>query len=108
DVNTVSWYAAEDADMTLRLKEIFEPRLKKEELESIFYDIEMPLIEVLACMERFGVKLDVSLLEKLSDQAAKEIIELEKDIYELAGEEFNIGSPKQLQQILFVKLNLTS
>lgn len=108
DVNTVSWYAGEDADITLRLKEIFEPRLKKEELESIFYDIEMPLVEVLACMERFGVKLDVGLLEKLSDKAAKEITQLEKDIYKLAGEEFNIGSPKQLQQILFVKLNLTS
>jgi DNA polymerase I len=108
DVETVSWYACEDVDMTLRLKEIFEPRLKKEELETIFYDIEMPLVEVLACMERFGVKLDVGLLEKLSDQAAKEIAELEKEIYTLAGEEFNIGSPKQLQQILFVKLNLTS
>lgn len=108
DVEKVSWYAAEDADITLRLKEIFEPRLKKEELERIFYDIEMPLIEVLACMERFGVKLDVGLLEKLSDQAATEIIQLEKDIYKLAGEEFNIGSPKQLQQILFTKLNLTS
>jgi DNA polymerase-1 len=108
EVEKVSWYAAEDADITLRLKEIFEDRLKKEELESIFNDIEMPLIEVLACMERFGVKLDVGLLEKLSDQAEKEINQLVIDIYELAGEEFNIGSPKQLQQILFTKLNLTS
>jgi DNA polymerase I len=108
DVETVSWYACEDVDITLRLKEIFEERLKKEELESIFNDIEMPLIPVLACMERFGVKLDIGLLEKLSDQANTEIKQLEIDIYELAGEEFNIGSPKQLQQILFVKLNLTS
>ncbi|HEX3099400.1 MAG TPA: DNA polymerase I [Patescibacteria group bacterium] len=108
DVEKVSWYAAEDADMTLRLKEIFEPRLKADGLEKIFHDIEMPLVEVLACMERFGVKLDVGLLEKLADQAEKEIAQLEKDIYKLAGEEFNIGSPKQLQEILFTKLNLTS
>lgn len=108
DVNTVSWYACEDVDMTLRLKEIFEPRLKKEELEKIFYDIEMPLIRVLASMERFGIRLDVGLLEKLSEQAKGEIKELETKIYDLAGQEFNIGSPKQLQEILYVKLNLTS
>lgn len=108
DVEKVSWYAAEDADMTLRLKEIFESRLKEDDLEKIFHDIEMPLVEVLACMERFGVKLDVGLLEKLADQAEKEIAQLQKDIYKLAGEEFNIGSPKQLQEILFTKLNLTS
>ncbi len=108
DVEKVSWYAAEDADMTLRLKEIFAPQLKAEGLEKIFHDIEMPLVEVLACMERFGVKLDIGLLEKLSVQAQKEITQLEKDIYKLAGEEFNIGSPKQLQEILFTKLNLTS
>ncbi len=108
DLEKVSWYAAEDADMTLRLKEIFEPEIKKLELEKIFYDIEMPLIEVLASMERFGVKLDVGLLEELSERAEKEILQLEKDIYKLAGEEFNIGSPKQLQEILFEKLALTS
>lgn len=108
DVEKVSWYACEDVDMTLRLKEIFEPLIKKEKLEGVFYDIEMPLIEVLACMERFGIKLDVDLLKKLSEQAAEEIVELERDIYKLAGVEFNIGSPKQLQEILFVKLNLTS
>ncbi len=108
DVKKVSWYAAEDADMTLRLKEIFEPLLKKEKLEKIFYDIEMPLVEVLAGMERWGIKLDVDFLKKLSYQAAEEIKELETDIYKLAGGEFNIGSPKQLQEILFVKLNLTS
>ncbi len=108
DVQKVSWYAAEDADMTFRLKEIFEPLLKKEELEKVFHDIDMPLIPVLAKMEHTGIKLDVDLLAKLSVQAADEIVELERDIYKLAGEEFNIGSPKQLQDILFVKLNLTS
>lgn len=108
EVEKVSWYACEDVDMTLRLKEIFEPLINKEKLEKIFYEIEMPLIEVLACMERFGIKLDVKLLAKLSDQAADEIVELERDIYKLAGEEFNIASPKQLQEILFTKLGLTS
>lgn len=108
DVNTVSWYACEDVDMTLRLKEVFEPQLKKEKLEEVFRTIEMPLVQVLACMERFGVKVDVGLLEKLSEQAQGEIKQLEKDIYYLAGEEFNIGSPKQLQEILFTKLKLTA
>lgn len=108
DVETVSWYACEDVDMTLRLKEIFEPQLKAEGLEDVFRNIEMPLVQVLGCMERFGVKIDVGLLEKLSDQAQKEIAQLEKDIYYLAGEEFNIGSPKQLQEILYSKLKLTA
>ncbi len=108
DVEKVSWYAAEDADMALRLKAVFEPLIKELKLEQIFYDIEMPLIEVLACMERFGVKLDIGLLEELSERAQMEIKQLEIDIYELAGEEFNIGSPKQLQEILFTKMALTS
>lgn len=108
DVETVSWYACEDVDMTLRLKEVFEPQLKKENLEDVFRNIEMPLVQILACMERFGVKVDVGLLEKLSEQAQGEIAQLEKDIYYLAGEEFNIGSPKQLQEILFNKLKLTA
>ncbi len=108
DLEKVSWYAAEDADITFRLKEIFEPLLKKEELEGVFYDIEMPLIPILAQMERNGIKLDSELLGELSDRAEKEIKQLEKDIYKLAGEEFNIGSPKQLSEILYVKLGLTS
>lgn len=108
DVNTVSWYACEDVDMTLRLKEVFASRLKEEGLEEVFRNIEMPLVEVLGCMERFGVKVDVGLLEKLSEQAQEEIKQLETDIYYLAGEEFNIGSPKQLQEILYSKLKLTA
>lgn len=107
-VETVSWYACEDADFTIRLKEVFAPQLKAEGLEEVFNNIEMPLIQVLASMERFGVKVDVGLLEKLSDQAQTEISLLEKDIYKLAGEEFNIGSPKQLQEILYSKLKLTA
>lgn len=107
-VETVSWYACEDADLTLRLKEVFQPQIKAEGLEEVFHNIEMPLVQVLASMERFGVKVDVSLLEKLSEQAQTEIKLLEKDIYYLAGEEFNIGSPKQLQEILYSKLKLTA
>lgn len=107
-VEKVSWYACEDADITLRLKEIFEKQLKTEELLQIFEDIEMPLIPVLATMERAGIKLDSKLLEKLSEQVEKDLQKLEKAIYKHAGEEFNIGSPKQLQEILYTKLNLTS
>ena len=108
EVEKASWYAAEDADITFRLKEIFEPLLKKEELEAVFNDIEMPLIPVLAKMERWGIKLDSDLLAELSKRAEKEIAQLEKDIYKLAGTEFNIGSPKQLSEILYTKLNLTA
>lgn len=108
DVQKVSWYASEDADITLRLKEIFAPLLKQEGLEKIFYNIEMPLIPVLARMERNGIKLDKLVLKKLSEKAEHEINELEEDIHKLAGEEFNINSPKQLGQVLFEKLGLTS
>ncbi len=107
-VEKVSWYAAEDADITWRLKEIFEPELKKEKLDEVFREIEMPLIPVLARMERWGVQLDVDILNKLSQDAEKQIHALVKEIYKLAGEEFNIGSPKQMQEILYVKLNLTA
>ncbi|MDQ3018935.1 MAG: DNA polymerase I, partial [bacterium] len=107
-VEKVSWYACEDADITWRLKEIFEKELKEEDLEKIFNDIEMPLIEVLGGMERWGIKLDKDLMGKLSVEAEKQIYVLEKEIYTDAGEEFNIGSPKQMQEILYGKLNLTS
>lgn len=104
----VSWYAAEDADITWQLKGIFEPRLKKEKLDSVFADVEMPLIPVLARMERWGIVLDTKLVAELSGKAEKQIAILEKEIKELAGEDFNIASPKQLQEILYVKLGLTS
>lgn len=108
DPEKVSWYAAEDADATLCLKQIYEPRLKEEGLEDIFYNIEMPLIEVLASMERWGIKVDAGLLNSLSSEAEKTINALEKDIYKLSGEEFNIGSPKQMKEVLFEKLRLYS
>ncbi len=105
-VEKVSWYSAEDADMTLRLKNIYEPQLKEEGLNKIFYDIEMPLIEVLADMERNGIKVDVKFLNKLSGEAEISIKNLEQDIYKLAGQEFNLNSPKQLKEVLFEKLKL--
>ena len=102
----VSWYCCEDVDMTLRLKEIFEPRLKEEKLDNVFHDIEMPLMEVLAYMELNGIKINVNFLKQLSAEAEIDIKQLEKDIYKLAGEEFNINSPLQLKKILFEKLKL--
>jgi len=105
-VEKVSLYACEDADITFRLAKIYEPQLKQEKLVEIFDEIEMPLIPVLANMERNGISLDVALLEKLSLQAQKLIHALEKEIYRLTGEEFNIKSPKQLKEVLFDKLGL--
>ena len=102
----VSWYCCEDVDMTLRLKSLYEPRLKKERLEKVFTEIEMPLVDVLAGVELNGIKLDVKMLKRLSGEAEIEIKELEKKIYKLAGEEFNINSPIQLKKILFEKLKL--
>lgn len=107
-VEKVSWYAAEDVDMTLRLYEVFLPRLQEEGLESIYKNIELPLIPVLAGMERAGIKLNAGLLNKLAGEAEIEIKGLEKKIHKLAGEEFNINSPKQLKVILFEKLGLSS
>jgi DNA polymerase-1 len=106
DPEKVSWYASEDADITLRLYELYHKALKKEGLEKIFYDIEMPLIPVLASMETCGIKLDSSLLEKLGKETDKTLKSLVKEIHTLAGEEFNLNSPIQLREILFVKLGL--
>jgi DNA polymerase-1 len=105
-IESATRYAGEDAAVTLKLKHILEPAIKKEGLERLFYDVEMPLIEVLADMEIAGIKLDVSLMRDLSQELERELSGLEKRIYFLAGEEFNINSPKQLQEILFDKLGL--
>ena len=102
----VSWYCCEDVDMTLRLKELFEPQLKTEGLEKVFYNIEMPLVEVLASMELNGIKLDSKFLNKLSAEAEIDIKELESKIYKLTGEEFNLNSPKQMKEVLFEKMKL--
>ena len=99
-------YAAEDADITFQLYEKFAPQLKKENLESLFYDVEMPLMKVLAKMELAGVALDTDWLSKESLDLENDLRELEKKIFALSREEFNINSPKQLGDILFAKLHL--
>jgi len=102
----IAEYAAEDADVTLKLKNYFAPELKKEGLESLFFDIEMPLIYVLAEMEETGVKLDTVALKQSSDVLTGELNKLEKDIHELAGVKFNINSTKQVGEILFERLKI--
>ncbi len=99
-------YAAEDADITFQLYEKFAPQLKKENLESLFYNVEMPLMKVLAKMELAGVALDTDWLSKESLDLENDLRELEKKIFALSREEFNINSPKQLGDILFAKLHL--
>ena len=99
-------YAAEDADITLRLKNKLEPELKKFDCEKLFYEIEMPLMPVLAEMEMNGVCLDTVSLAETSKQFTNRMNEIEARIYELAGETFNIASPKQVGEILFEKLKI--
>ncbi len=106
DPAKVSWYCCEDVDMTLRLKELFAPKLKEEGLEKVFNEIEIPLIEVLANMEQNGIKVDAKFLNRLSAEAEIDIKELESEIYKLSGEEFNINSPKQMKEVLFEKMGL--
>lgn len=105
-VEKVKEYAVEDADITLQLKQHFTPELASAGTDKLFNDIEMPLLEVLAAMEIEGINLDEEFLNSLSGDLNTDIEQLEKDIYEAAGEEFNIGSPKQLGIILFEKLKL--
>lgn len=107
DPEKVSWYASEDADITMRLLYLLEPQLKKEGVEKIYKNIEVPLIKVLARMERFGIKVNIELLNHLSKTAEKQITLLEKSIHKLAGVEFNIASPKQLKEVLFEKMKIT-
>ena len=99
-------YAAEDADITLRLKNRLEPELKKFECEDLFYNIEMPLMPVLAEMEMNGVRLDTKSLKETSTILTNRVLEIEQRIYELAGGQFNIASPKQVGEILFDKLKI--
>ncbi len=100
-------YAAEDADVTLQLREKLEPMLNEYGVKKLFDEIEMPLVPVLASMEAEGVKLDVETLKKFSLQLESEIAGVEQEIFDMAGQKFNIGSPKQLGVVLFEKLNIT-
>ena len=97
-------YAAEDADVTLRLYRVLKPRLAEEGGTRIYERVDRPLIPVVAAMEREGIKVDRARLAKLSEEFAKEISRLEEEIHEVAGQEFTVGSPKQLGDILFDKL----
>ena len=99
-------YAVEDADVTYQLKKVFEPRIESERLSDLAQDIEMPLISVLATMERNGVILNLADLKAITINLREDILSLEKEIYTLAGTEFNISSPKQLGDILFIRLKL--
>ena len=97
-------YSCEDADFTFKLKEILSKKLQKNKLEKLFNTIELPLIEILANMERNGILLNVSFLKKLGQDLKKDIKKIVEKIYTLAGEEFNINSTKQLKEILFTKM----
>ena len=99
-------YAVEDADVTMQLMDQLSPKLKEEGLQSLFDDIEMPLVGVLSRMEYQGVKIDKEFLENYSEKIGGDILKAREVIYEKAGEEFNISSPKQVGQILFDKLKI--
>ncbi|WP_345206967.1 DNA polymerase I [Chryseobacterium ginsengisoli] len=106
DLRTQTDYAAEDADVTFQLYELFAPQLKKENLEDLFFNIEMPLMEVLAKMELSGISLDEKWLAQESIDLENDLRQLESKIFEISGEEFNMNSPKQLGEILFEKMQL--
>ena len=107
DLNELNNYSSEDADITFRLYEILSKEIKKEGLEKIAYDIDFPLVAVLEDIEREGITVDKKTLNDLSKELEKLIEKLTRKIYKYAGSEFNINSPKQLQEILFNKLGLT-
>jgi len=106
-VEQATGYAAEDADITLRLHQQLWPRLEQEErLRELFEKLEMPLVPVLAAMERNGVRIDGDMLARHSGQLAKQMEELEEKAFRLAGTAFNIGSPRQIQEVLYDRLQL--
>jgi DNA polymerase-1 len=104
----ISDYACEDADITFQLKQLFAPQIEKDHLKALFWQMEMPLVTVLAKMEVEGVNIDVPHLEAYSQQLEKETTELEKRIKDLAGIDFNVDSPKQLGEVLFDHLKISS
>ncbi len=106
-VETASEYAAEDADITFRLHETLWPELEKQkQLADVFKNIELPLLPVLSRIERNGVLIDKDMLHRQSAELSKRLLEIEQQAYKEAGQEFNLGSPKQIQAILFDKLGL--
>ncbi len=107
DIEKTSDYACADADMTLRLKQLFEPELRNQGLWRLFSEVEMPLVPVLVDMERAGVALDTDLLRSMSSDFGGQMSGLEKEIYGLVGHEFNINSSQQLSKILYEELHLS-
>jgi DNA polymerase I len=106
EVEKATVYSCEDADATFLLHRLFLPRLQEAALDRLFFDVEMPLVTILAEMELAGVKLDVELLEQLSRSFGGQLASLEQQIWELAGGEFNVNSPKQLGEVLFERMRL--
>jgi DNA polymerase-1 len=105
-IDKAAEYSAEDADVTMRLWHVLKPRLAAEKMTRVYETLERPLVEVLARMERRGIAIDRNILSRLSGDFAQSMARLEAEIYELAGESFNLGSPKQLGDILFGKMGL--
>ncbi len=105
-LDKVCLYCCEDVDYTIRLKQVLAPQLEQRGLTFLFDELELPLLPVLAKMERQGIFVDIHYLQRLSIEIEKEIDELAEDIYAMAGETFNLNSPKQLSQILFDKLGI--
>lgn len=106
DVQKIVEYAGEDADITLQLKETFAPRLEKDKLYKLFDQVEMPLVQVLADLELEGITIDTNALAELSATLEVDMRQVQQEIFDMAGESFNIGSPKQLGEVLFDKLKL--
>ena len=100
-------YAAEDADITLRLYKLLKPKLAFEKMVSVYETLERPLIGVLAEMERTGIQVDAAVLKNLSNEFSKRLSQLEVEIFELVGHDFNINSPKQLGEILFEEMGIS-
>ncbi|TDK46851.1 DNA polymerase I [Antarcticimicrobium luteum] len=105
-IDEATAYAAEDADITWRLWEMFKPQLHREQVTTVYETLERPLVPVLAEMEMAGIKVDRDVLSRMSNAFAQKMAGLEAEIHELAGETFNVGSPKQLGEILFDKMSL--
>ncbi|MBS4168236.1 DNA polymerase I [Parachlamydia sp. AcF125] len=105
-IERVSEYCCEDVDFTCRLKEVLEKQLEERGLQSLFHQIELPLLRVLAKMERRGIYIDIPYLQRLSKELMQELKVLQQSIYAEAGEEFNLNSPKQVSELLFIKLGI--
>ena len=106
ELEKIKEYAAEDADITLQLKQIFLPQLKEKEVEKVFYEVENPLVKVLTDMEYEGIKIDEEFLKDYSKELEKDAKKAEESVYKQAGVRFNLASPKQLGEVLFDKLKL--